>query len=65
MYAKINIMCIHMYMKCPCICINGTSKLQSDVQMLEVAIYYFYDIGLLFYLFKYFLFGFLRLSNNS
>ena len=54
-----------MYMKCPCICINGTSKLQSDVQMLEVAIYYFYDIGLLFYLFKYFLFGFLRLSNNS
>ena len=57
MYTKINIMYIHIYMNCPCIFINGTSKLQSDVQMLEVAICYFYDIVLLFHLFKYFLFG--------
>lgn len=53
-------------MKRTCMVTKGTSKLQSDVQMLEVAIYYSYDIGPLFYLFKYLLFWyFLGMSNNS
>lgn len=41
------------YMKCICMFIKGTLQPQSDVQMLEVTIYYSYDIGPLFYLFKY------------
>lgn len=57
---------LYIYMKRTCMVTKGTSKLQSDVQMLEVAIYYSYDIGPLFYLFKYLIFRyFLGMSNNS
>lgn len=44
------------YIKCTCTFINRTSLLQSDIQMLDVAISYSYDIDPLFYLLTYLFF---------